>query len=41
MKSILFVDDEQRVLSGLRRQLFGKRGEWRLQTLWVCREAAE
>ncbi len=28
MKSILFVDDEQRVLSGLRRQLFGKRGEW-------------
>jgi len=28
MKRILFVDDEARVLSGLRRQLFGKRSEW-------------
>ena len=23
------------------RSTFGKRGEWRLQTLWECREAAE
>ncbi len=28
MKRILFVDDESRVLSGLRRQLFARRGEW-------------
>ena len=28
MKRILFVDDEIRVLSGLRRQLFARRGEW-------------
>jgi CheY-like chemotaxis protein len=30
VKTLLFVDDEQRVLSGLRRQLFGKRGEWEM-----------
>jgi CheY-like chemotaxis protein len=28
VKRILFVDDESRVLSGLRRQLFARRGEW-------------
>ncbi|HZL98849.1 MAG TPA: response regulator, partial [Planctomycetota bacterium] len=30
MKRILIVDDEQRVLSGLRRQLHARRGEWEL-----------
>lgn len=28
MKHILFVDDEQRILDGLRRMLFHKNGEW-------------
>jgi CheY-like chemotaxis protein len=31
MKRILFVDDEQRVLSGLRRQLHGRRDAWEMQ----------
>lgn len=31
MKRILFVDDEARVLSGLRRQLFARRGEWDME----------
>lgn len=30
MNRILFVDDEARVLSGLRRQLFARRGEWEM-----------
>ncbi len=30
MKRILFVDDEQRVLSGLRRQLHARRAEWEM-----------
>ncbi len=30
MKRILFVDDERHVLSGLRRQLHGLRGEWEM-----------
>ncbi|HTE06003.1 MAG TPA: response regulator, partial [Planctomycetota bacterium] len=31
MKRILFVDDEQRVLSGLRRQLHSRRAVWEMQ----------
>ena len=30
MKSLLFVDDEPRVLQGLQRQFHGMRNEWKM-----------
>lgn len=41
MKRVLFVDDEQRVLDGLRRMLYSLRSEWRMDFVTSGREALE
>jgi DNA-binding NtrC family response regulator len=40
-KSILFVDDEQSVLSGLQRSLRGQRKEWEMEFRNSAKEALE
>jgi hypothetical protein len=34
-------DGEPELIDWRYRSTFGKRGEWRLQAMWVCREAGE
>ncbi len=41
MQRILFVDDEPKLLSGLRRMLHGQRGEWAMEFAESGREALE
>jgi len=41
MKRVLFVDDEQRVLDGLKRMLYPLRNEWRMSFASSGREALE
>ena len=41
MNRILFVDDEQRVLDGLKRMLYGLRNEWRMAFVRSGHEALE
>ena len=41
MKRVLFVDDEQRVLDGLKRMLYPLRNEWRMAFATSGREALE
>ena len=41
MKSLLFVDDEPRVLQGLQRQLHNMRNEWQMNFLQDGRKALE
>ncbi len=41
MKHVLFVDDEQRVLDGLKRMLYSMRNEWRMAFVNSAREALE
>ena len=41
MKTLLFVDDEPRVLQGLQRQLHGMRGEWKMNFVENAAKALE